>query len=96
MSKYEHKCPINRALEELSQHGLSLATGNIIDGFQKLQPLFLPVYDAINKKTEHWHADETGWKVFEQLEGKKNDQWYLWIFQNKTSKSFSGAFWESS
>jgi transposase len=91
LSKYEHKCPINRALEELSQHGLSLATGTIIDGFQKLQPLFLPIYDAINKKnieSEHWHADETGWKVFEQLEGKKNEQWYLWIFQNKTSVVF--------
>jgi hypothetical protein len=30
----------------------------------------------------HWHADETGWKVFEALEGKKNHNWYLWIFHN--------------
>jgi transposase len=31
---------------------------------------------------KHWHADETGWKVFETVEGKKNHRWFLWIFHN--------------
>ena len=44
-----------------------------------------PVYDAIVEKSiaaKHWHADETGWKVFEAVEGKKNQRWFLWIFHN--------------
>ncbi len=47
-----------------------------------------PIYDAIaahNTATDHWHADETGWKVFEAIEGKKNSRWYLWIFRNHES-----------
>jgi transposase len=57
----------------------------VTDGFQKLLPLFIPVYDAIVAKSigaKHWHADETGWKVFETVEGKKNHRWFLWIFHN--------------
>lgn len=57
----------------------------MIDGFQKLLPYFIPIYDAIVERSvaaKHWHADETGWKVFETIEGKKNHNWYLWIFHN--------------
>jgi hypothetical protein len=58
----------------------------VIDGFQKLLPYFVPVYDAIIERSvaaKHWHADETSWKVFETIEGKKNHRWFLWIFHNK-------------
>lgn len=27
-------------------------------------------------------SDETGWKVFETVEGKASTRWYLWIFSN--------------
>jgi transposase len=72
-------------LSELNANGLSLAKGTVADGFQKLLPLLIPVYDAIVEKSvaaKHWHADETGWKVFDAVEGKKNHRWYLWIFHN--------------
>lgn len=85
LKKFEYQQPIHRALAELKGNGLSLAKGTVTDGFQKLLPLFIPVYDAIveySVAAKHWHADETGWKVFEAVEGKKNHRWFLWIFHN--------------
>jgi len=85
LKKFEYQQPIHRSLTELSGYGLSLAKGTVIDGLQKLLPLFIPIYDAITEYSiaaKHWHADETGWKVFESITGKKNHRWYLWIFHN--------------
>lgn len=85
LKKFEYQQPLHRTLAELNGNGLSLAKGTVTDGFQKLLELFIPVYDAIVEHSiaaKHWHADETGWKVFEPIEGKKNNRWFLWIFQN--------------
>lgn len=88
LKKYEYQQPIHRTIEELDGCGLSLAAGTMVDGFKRLLPLFIPIYDGIvehNVAANHWHADETGWKVFESLEGKANNRWFLWIFHNKES-----------
>lgn len=85
VKKFEYQQPLHRTLAELKGNGLSLAKGTATDGFQKLLSLFIPVYDAIVAKSvaaKHWHADETGWKVFEAVEGKTNHRWFLWIFHN--------------
>lgn len=85
LQKYEYQQPLNRTLEQLSHYGLALSSGTMTDGLQRLLPLFIPVFDAIVERSllaQHWHADETGWKVFEKLEGKNNHRWYLWIFHN--------------
>lgn len=86
LNKYKYQQPIYRVLEQLKGNGLSLSMGTVIDGIKKLLPLFSPVYDAIVKRSiaaKHWHADETGWKVYEEIEGKNTNRWYLWIFHNK-------------
>src|SRR3990167_5322797 len=91
VNKYEYQHPLYRTLEQLSNHGMSLSMGTITDGMQKLLPMLTPVYDAItahNLAADHWHADETGWKVFESKEGKANNRWFLWIFKNKKSVVF--------
>lgn len=91
LKKYDYQQPIARTLEEFSSYGLSLSAGTVTDGFQKLLPYFIPVYDAIVERSvaaNHWHADETGWKVFEAIEGKKNHNWYLWIFHNTETVVF--------
>lgn len=91
VNKYEYQHPLYRTLEQLSNHGLSLSMGTVTDGMQKLLPMLTPVYDAItahNLAADHWHADETGWKVFESKEGKANNRWFLWIFKNKESVVF--------
>lgn len=85
LKKYDYQQPLHRVLKELSSIGLALSPGTIIDGMRKLIPLFAPIYDAIAARSvhaNHWHADETRWKVFETSEEKKNHQWYLWIFHN--------------
>lgn len=99
LSKYNYKQPLNCALEEMAAAGLSLALGTITDGIKRLTPLFTPVYDAITEKSlesEHWHADETRWKVYEKIEDKNNNNWYLWIFCNKETVVFKMAPTRSS
>ena len=86
LQKYEYHQPINRVLKHLDSNGLSLPAGTVIDGFSRLLPLLLPVYEAFvahSLSESHWHADETRWKVFEPVEGKKNQRWYMWLFQSK-------------
>ena len=85
LNKYGYQHPMYRVLKQLSGYGLTLPQGTVTDGLQKLLPLFVPLYDLIverNQSAIHWHADETGWKVFEALEGKANNRWFLWIFRN--------------
>jgi transposase len=88
LQKYHYQQPINRVLKQLEAQHLCLAPGTVTDGFQQLLPLLLPVYEAIvanNLTADHWHADETGWRVFEEVEGKKNHRWFMWVFQSKES-----------
>jgi hypothetical protein len=35
---------------------------------------------ARNAEAGHLHADETGWRVFEQTPGKDGHRWWLWVF----------------
>lgn len=91
VNKYEYQHPLYRTLEQLTNHGLPLSMGTVTDGMQKLLPMLTPIYDAItahNLAANHWHADETGWKVFEAIEGKANNRWFLWIFKNHESVVF--------
>lgn len=86
LQKYHYQQPINRVLKQLDANHLSLAAGTVTDGCQQLLPLLLPVYEVVvahNLTAEHWHADETGWRVFEEVEGKRNHRWFMWLFQSK-------------
>jgi hypothetical protein len=33
-----------------------------------------------NQTERHLHADETRWRVFEFIDGKKSYRWYMWVF----------------
>lgn len=88
IQKYEYQNPLNRILSHLSLCNLSLSAGTVTGGLNQLLPLLTPIYDNIasrNCTAQHWHADETGWKVFEKVEGKNSTRWFLWIFQNEES-----------
>ena len=85
LRKFEYQEPLNRTLKELTSHGLDLAIGTVTGGLRNLIPLFIPLYDAIVARSlaaDHWHADETRWKVFQHTEDKHTNNWYLWVFQN--------------
>ena len=68
-----------------------MSSGTIAGGFFRLLPLFRAINQSIIEKSlsdKHWHADETGWKVFEALEGKTNNRWFLWIFRSNSTAVF--------
>jgi len=62
--------------------GLPISPGTIAGGLKKLKELFQPVYDALynHQMTEdRFHNDESSWKVFENVEGKVGNRWWLWV-----------------
>ncbi len=80
--------PTSRVLAGLSLIGLDISQGTITGGLKRLSSLFTPVYEKIvayNQEASHWHADETRWQVFEQMEGKRGYRWYLWVFKAELS-----------
>ena len=88
MDKYGSYTPTYRYLDKLESYGIDLAQGTVTDGLKKIVPLFEPVVQAImekNQKEKHWHADETRWEVFEEIEGKVSSRWYLWVFKSTSS-----------
>lgn len=83
LDKYLFHRPTYRLLEELRLHDLDLSLGTITDGLQRLEPLLVPLYEALVARSQQqtlWHADETRWQVFVTSEGKAGQRWYLWVF----------------
>lgn len=94
MDKYGNHTPTHRYLEKLESYGIDLAQGTITDGLKIIEPLLAPAVKAImekNQKEKHWHADETRWEVFEEVEGKVSSRWYLWVFKSTSSVYFKLA-----
>lgn len=91
MQKFWHGQPLHRIIQGLDSHSLSIPAGTIVWGFLRLLKLFRMVYQTIQEKSlsdKHWHADETGWKVFEAIEGKVNNRWFLWVFKSASASVF--------
>lgn len=89
--KFEFYQPLHRVLAELRSQDLNLAAGTITGGLQKIKPLFEPLYQSLaehNREAEHWHTDETRWRVFVKREDKAGFAWYLWVFVAKDSIVF--------
>lgn len=83
--------PLYRVVAELRGHALSLPTGTIIGGMQKLVPLFEPLYKLLsefNRTEEQWNADETRWLMFFKHPGKAGFAWNLWVFAGQQSIVF--------
>jgi hypothetical protein len=71
--------------------GLDLAQGTLVGVFQQVSALLSPLYDAIRAhcvSADLWQADETGWKVFEEVEGKNSNRWWLWAFASSETVVF--------
>lgn len=87
LGKFHHAQPLNRICADFKHHGLPLAQGTLTDGLQRIAPLFEPLMEAfyLQQMSETlFHSDETGWKVFEQLEGKTGHRWWLWAIRSAT------------
>lgn len=92
LTKFHYCQPTNRLLNQYAELGLPISAGSITGGLKILKKLFQPVYDAlyIQQMTEdRFHNDESGWKVFESVDGKIGNRWWLWV-----SRSVSVVFFQ--
>lgn len=88
LSKFSYGQPTHRLLRELSDLGLDLSAGAITGGLKAIAPLFRPLEESLLAKLRsetHWHADETRWMVFVEVEGKVGHRWILWVFQSQSA-----------
>ncbi len=91
LEKFHYQRPIERAIKVLANQNISLSPGTITGGFKKIMPLFFPIYNALQEQSlqnHHWHADETRWEVYEEIEGKASSRWYMWIFKAQDTVIF--------
>ena len=75
--------PIERQLASWRRLGLDLSPGTIADGLKRLEPLLVPLYEALLARgavTTFAQADETRWLVLIDQEGKTGHRWWLWAF----------------
>jgi transposase len=82
LTKFHYCQPTNRLLNQYTEQGLPISPGTIAGGLRKLKDLFQPVYDALynHQMTEdRFHNDESSWKVFETVDGKIGNRWWLWV-----------------
>lgn len=87
MNKFLYSQPTSRLLNNYEELGLPISQGSITDGLQKLLVLFNPVYGALYKQQmteDRFHNDESGWKVFESVEGKVGNRWWLWLCRSSS------------
>jgi len=85
LDKFLYGHPSYRLVAELADHGLKLPPGTLSGGLRTIAPLFEPLEQALLAKLrseQHWHADETRWQVFVEIEGKIGHRWYLWVFHS--------------
>lgn len=84
--KYFFQIPLYRVLLMMQMRELWVTESSLVGLFKKLHVLLTPLYEKlieVNKKADHWHADETGWKNFVCSKDKQNFNWWLWIFATK-------------
>ncbi|MGH3788313.1 MAG: IS66 family transposase [Pseudonocardiaceae bacterium] len=81
--KYVLGLPVHRIVKALAAEGLDVAEGTMSGVLKAAGDLLAPLEEAIgarNAQAVHVHADETSWRVFEQVEGKDGHRWWLWVF----------------
>jgi len=82
MEKFLFQRPLYRVRKVLALEGLGVSQGTLTGGLRRLGELLQPVYTIMlehNRQAKHWKMDETRWMVFEDVEGKNNYRWWLWV-----------------
>ncbi len=84
--------PVHRLVKALTAEGYSPSAGTLSGTLKNLFPLLEPLAGAIaahGALAAHVHADETGWRVFEDLPGKEGHRWWLWVFTTADTTVFT-------
>jgi len=85
LDKYLYSRATHRLGEDLKYHGLPIAQGTLTGGLKRIADLVEPLVAAMYDKQMSeclFNGDETGWKVFEAIEGKVGYRWYLWVVRS--------------
>lgn len=82
--KYQLQRPTSRTCKFLLSYGLDVGSSVIINGLKKLheQRVFKALVAAIAERVRNstrQQKDETGWKIFQEIEGKEGYQHWLWV-----------------
>jgi transposase len=91
LAKYFNHQPVERLLASWKLTGLDVAASTVNAGLQRLQPLFMPIYQALqerNRLSAYQQADETRWLVFVEKDGKQGYRWWLWVFNGEDTVVF--------
>jgi len=94
LNKFHYSQPTNRLLNQYTELGLPISAGSITGGLKILKNLFQPVYDAFYSQQmteERFHNDESGWKVFESIDDKIGNKWWLWVCRSPSVVFFQIA-----
>lgn len=82
IEKFQFGTPVYRIRKKLELEGFTVSGGTLTGNIKRMVELLMPLYTLIlerNRSAKHWHMDETRWKVFEEIEGKKGFRWWLWV-----------------
>jgi hypothetical protein len=86
--------PVHRIVAALAFEGCEVAEGTVAGVLTAVSALLAPLAAAITERNAaagHAHVDETSWQVFEAVEGKANNRWWLWVFVGPDSTVFQIA-----
>lgn len=89
IDKFLMQLPIHRQVFQMKLNNIAISKGTIFNGFKALSKYLLPRYEQFRTESQrehHHHADETRWKVFTEIEGKKGFNWWLWVFVGKKGR----------
>lgn len=98
--KFLDLVPMHRVLGMAARAGMPLSAGTLCGVFEKITPLFLPLYEGIKARSRQEDLalmDETRWQVFIKEPDKTSHRWWLWVVVTKMtwlyilSPSRSGA-----
>lgn len=89
--KFLYAVPMHRILMMAASAGMPLSAGTLCGVFEKITPLFLPLYEGIKARSRQEDLalmDETRWQVFIDEPGKTGHRWWLWVVVTKMTKLY--------
>lgn len=92
LEKFYLQRPITRICKSLELQGFKVSDGTIASGLKKLPKLIAPLYNSIraeSREATHWQMDETRWRIFTDVMGKSNHQWWLWVTDTDSTTFFT-------
>ena len=89
--KFLDAVPMHRILGMAARAGMPLSAGTLCGVFEKITPLFLPLYLAVfarSRQEDLALMDETRWQVFIEEPGKTSHRWWLWVVVTKMTRLY--------